>query len=140
MENCEFALARKELKVTKGHKGFKFNTGKNITIEEDLARRDITINSIAENVLTGEIIDPFNGRLDIENKVIRKTTDAFKEDPLRVYRVARFASTLEFMVEEKYYKGYGILREELLTLSKERVFNEFQKALASKNRQDFLRY
>lgn len=132
MENCEFALARKELKVTKGHKGFKFNTGKNITIEEDLARRDITINSIAENVLTGEIIDPFNGRLDIENKVIRKTTDAFKEDPLRVYRVARFASTLEFMVEESTIEAMECLREELLTLSKERVFNEFQKALASK--------
>ena len=127
MENCEFALARKELKVTKGHKGFKFNTGKKITIEEDLARRDITINSIAENVLTGEIIDPFNGRLDIENKVIRKTTDAFKEDPLRVYRVARFASTLEFMVEESTIKAMEFLREELLTLSKERVLMNFKR-------------
>ena len=131
MENCEFALARKELKVTKGHKGFKFNTGKNITIEEDLARRDITINSIAENVLTGEIIDPFNGRLDIENKVIRKTTDAFKEDPLRVYRVARFASELNFKVEKLTIQMMNELKGELNSLSKERVFCEFRKALAT---------
>lgn len=131
MENCEFALARKERKMAEGHKGFEFNTNKNITIEEDLARRDITINSIAEEVLTGKIIDPFNGIEDIKNRIIRKTTDAFNEDPLRVYRVARFASTLEFKVEKETLEAMNNLKQELLTLSKERVFTEFQKALTA---------
>lgn len=131
MEECEFALARKERKLNEGHKGFKCNANKSITIEEDLARRDITINSIAEDVLTGKIIDPFNGIKDIENKIIRKTTDAFKEDPLRVYRVARFASTLEFNVEKNTLKAMESLKCELVTLSRERVFIEFKKALTS---------
>lgn len=132
MENCEFALARKERKLKEGHKGFEFDTNKKITIEEDIARRDITINSIAEEVLTGKIIDPFNGREDIKNKIIRKTTDAFREDPLRVYRVARFASTLEFEVEKETLKAMNSLKQELLTLSKERVFTELKKALGAR--------
>lgn len=131
MENCEFALARKERKLKEGHKGFEIDANKEITIEEDLARRDITINSIAEEVLTGKIIDPFNGIADIKNKIIRKTTDAFNEDPLRVYRVARFASTLEFNVEKETLKAMESLKHELTTLSKERVFTELKKALGS---------
>ena len=131
IENCEFALARKERKLKEGHKGFEINANKEITIEEDLARRDITINSIAEEVLTGKIIDPFNGIADIKNKIIRKTTDAFNEDPLRVYRVARFASTLEFNVEKETLKAMESLKHELTTLSKERVFTELKKALGS---------
>ena len=92
----EFAMARTEEKQGKGHKEFEINTDPKITIEQDLARRDITINSIAQDVLTGEIIDPFHGKKDIENKIIRATTSAFKEDPLRVYRVSRFAAQLGF--------------------------------------------
>lgn len=132
MENCEFALARKERKITSGHKGFEFDANKNITIEQDLSRRDITINSIAEEVLTGKIIDPFNGIEDIKNGIIRKTTNAFNEDPLRVYRVARFASTLEFKVEKETLEAMNSLKQELHTLSKERVFTEFKKALEAK--------
>ena len=132
MENCEFALARKERKITSGHKGFEFDANKNITIEQDLSRRDITINSIAQEVLTGKIIDPFNGIEDIKNGIIRKTTDAFNEDPLRVYRVARFASTLEFKVEKETLEAMNSLKQELHTLSKERVFTEFKKALEAK--------
>lgn len=96
----EFALARTEKKIGKGHKEFEITTNKNITIEEDLLRRDITINSIAQDVLTKEIIDPFNGQEDLKNKIIRATSTSFKEDPLRVYRVARFASELNFKVEK----------------------------------------
>ena len=81
----EFALARTEKKIGKGHKEFEITTNKNITIEEDLLRRDITINSIAQDVLTKEIIDPFNGQEDLKNKIIRATSTSFKEDPLRVY-------------------------------------------------------
>jgi len=131
LENKEFALARAEKKSGIGHKEFEIETGKNITIEQDLARRDITINSIAKNVLTGEIIDPFEGRKDIENKTIRATTLAFKEDPLRVYRVARFASQLRFSVETNTLKLMNDLKQELNSLSEERVFDEFRKALLS---------
>lgn len=129
IERTEFALARKERKIGVGHKEFETETGENITIEEDLARRDITINAIAKEVLTGKIIDPFNGREDIKNRVIRATTSAFSEDPLRVYRVARIAARTEFTVEENTLKLMETLKEELTTLSKERVFHEFEKAL-----------
>lgn len=131
IENKEFALARKDKKIGKGHKKFEVQNGKDITIEEDLARRDITINSIAKNVLTGKIIDPYGGIKDIKNKIIRATTDSFIEDPLRVYRVARFASQLNFAVEENTIKMMKKIKEELKTLSPERVFAEFRKALKS---------
>ena len=131
IENKEFALARKDKKIGKGHKKFEVQNGKYITIEEDLARRDITINSIAKNVLTGKIIDPYGGIKDIKNKIIRATTDSFIEDPLRVYRVARFASQLNFAVEENTIKMMRKIKEELKELSPERVFTEFRKALKS---------
>ena len=129
LENNEFAMARKEEKTGIGHKEFKIETNKKITIEEDLKRRDITVNSIAEDVLTGNIIDPYNGIQDIKNKKIKAVSKEFKEDPLRVYRVARFATELEFEVEEKTLKMMNSLKGELLTLSKERVFEELRKAL-----------
>lgn len=131
IENKEFALARKERKSGVGHKAFEFLADENITIEEDLARRDLTINSIAQNVLTKELIDPFGGVQDIKDKILRNTTNAFKEDPLRVYRTARFAATLEFTVDSATTKLMHSLKNELNTLSKERVFVEFKKALAS---------
>jgi len=129
LENKEFALARTERKTGTGHRNFEIITNKNITIEEDLSRRDISINAIAQDVLTKEIIDPFNGIKGIEEKVLRAVTDKFKEDPLRVYRVARFAAELEFTVEKRTLNLINSLREELLTLSKERVFVELRKAL-----------
>lgn len=129
IEGLEFALARIERKIGLGHKEFEVETGEKITIQEDLARRDITINSIAKNVLTGEIVDPFNGKKDIENKIIRATTDSFKEDPLRVYRVARIAAKTGFAVEQNTLKLMESLKDELKTLSKERVFHELEKAL-----------
>ncbi len=131
IEGKEFAMARKEKKNGKGHKEFEIETGENITIEEDLKRRDITINSIAQEVLTGNLIDPFNGIKDIENKRIRATSNAFLEDPLRVYRIARFSASLNFEVEDNTIKMMKKLKNELNTLSKERVFTEFRKALAT---------
>ena len=82
LDGKEFAMARTEIKTGVGHKEFKITTNKNITIEQDLARRDITINSIAQDVLTGELIDPFNGKKDLEDKIIKSTTEHFSEDPL----------------------------------------------------------
>lgn len=127
----EFALARKDIKEAEGHKGFRIITGKEITIEQDLKRRDITINSIAKDVLTGEIIDPFNGIEDIKQRRIKATGERFIEDPLRVYRVARLAAILEFEVEENTIKLMKELKGEILTLSRERIFAEFRKALRS---------
>lgn len=137
IDGKEFALARTEIKKIKNsknvHKSFIISTYKNITIEEDLARRDITINSIAKNVLTNKIIDPFNGLKDIENKVIRATTQAFVEDPLRVYRVARFASELGFKVETQTMQMMQSIKQDLYKLPGERVFNELKKVLVSPN-------
>lgn len=129
LEGKEFALARRETKIGKGHKEFVIETNEEITIEEDLKRRDVTINSIAQDVLTKEIIDPFGGKEDLENKIIRATSSRFSEDPLRVYRVARIASSLNFIVSRKTLNMMNKLKDELLTLSKERVFAEFRKAL-----------
>ncbi len=127
----EFALARRERKVERGHKGFKIETKNSISIEEDLKRRDITINSMAEDVLTGKLIDPYKGKKDIEQKILRATTEKFREDPLRVYRIARFAAELGFTIEENTIEMMKSLKSELFTLPRERIFIEFRKALAS---------
>lgn len=129
LEGKEFALARIEKKIGKGHKEFEITTNKNIGIYDDLKRRDITINSIAKDVLTNEIIDPFNGRKDLENKVIRATSEFFSEDPLRVYRAARFASKFNFEIDSETIKLMNDLKNELTELSSERVFSEMRKAL-----------
>ena len=130
IDGKEFALARTESKTGIGHKEFDITIGKDITIEADLRRRDITINSIAKDVLTGDIIDPFNGISDIKNKIIRATSEAFKEDPLRAYRAARFACKLGFEIDEGTLKLMEELKDELLALSPERVFDELRKALS----------
>jgi len=129
IDGKEFALARTESKQGIGHKEFEIKADPKISIEEDLARRDITINSMAKDVLTGKIIDPFNGQEDLKNKIIKATTIHFKEDPLRAYRVARFAAQLGFEVEIETLKQMNELKEELNTLSQERVFTELSKAL-----------
>ncbi len=138
IQRSEVALARKERKTGSKHTDFEIQTDKAITIEDDLMRRDITINSIAIDILTGEIIDPFDGKQDLENKIIRKTSDAFIEDPLRAYRIARFASTLGFEVSDDTIITMSKMREELLDLSAERVFTEFRKALLSPHPSIFL--
>lgn len=129
IDNKEFAIARKERKIGIGHKDFDVKTDKKITIGQDLERRDITINAIAKEVLTGKIIDPFGGIEDLKNKIIRAVSSHFEEDPLRVYRVARFASQFDFKVEENTIKMMTSLKNELASLSVERVYNEFSKAL-----------
>ena len=125
----EFAMARIEQKSGNGHSDFKIISNKNISIEQDLSRRDITINSIAEDVLTKEIIDPYNGISDFKNKIIKATSEKFSEDPLRVYRVARFASKFNFEVDKNTIELIKSLKNELKYLSVERVFDEFRKAL-----------
>ena len=125
----EYALARKEIKVSEGHKGFEIVSDKSITIEEDLRRRDITINSIAKDILTEDYKDPYSGVEDIKNKIIRATSEAFVEDPLRVYRFARFAAQLDFDVSKETIELMQKVNCELNTLSVERIYSELFKAL-----------
>jgi tRNA nucleotidyltransferase (CCA-adding enzyme) len=126
----EYALARTEKKTARGHDGFSFDFSSSVTLEQDLFRRDITINAMAME--DSHIIDPFNGKEDLKNKIIRHVSDHFKEDPLRVLRVARFAARFcDFAVHEDTIK---IMREishsgELQSLSGERVFMEMEKAM-----------
>ena len=87
----EYALARTERKTAPGYKGFVFHTDASVTLEEDLARRDLTINAIARSE-AGELADPYGGRADIAAKVLRHVSPAFAEDPVRILRVARFAA------------------------------------------------
>ena len=133
----EYALARKERKSGLGHKAFEFEFDSSVTLEEDLLRRDLTINAIAQDE-EGKLIDPYNGIKDIENKVIRKVSSSFKEDPLRVLRVARFASKLNFLqftIERDTLESMKeiSLSGEIKTLSKERIWMETHKALITKN-------
>ena len=93
----EYALARTERKSGKGYKGFTFHTDPDVTLEEDLLRRDLTINAIAEDE-SGALIDPYNGVDDLNAGLLRHVSPAFSEDPLRVLRVARFAATMGFKV------------------------------------------
>jgi len=87
--NEEYALARTEKKTGHGYHGFNFYFGKDVTLEEDLSRRDLTINAIARDS-SGNIIDPYEGIKDLERKIFRHVSDAFLEDPLRAIRLARF--------------------------------------------------
>ena len=131
LEEKEFAIARKEKKVGLGHKEFEIIYGKEISLKEDLERRDITINAMAEDVLSGELFDYFGGKEDLRKGVIKAVSSHFAEDPLRVYRVARFSAVLGFDVDDKTIDMMKKLKSELLYLSKERVFEEFKKALSS---------
>ena len=126
----EYALARTERKTGPGYRGFVFDTSDGITLEQDLERRDITINAIAKDG-NGNLIDPFNGGRDLEDRIIRHVSDAFAEDPLRVLRVARFAAQFNFPIADE---TQSLLTEisatdELETLAPERVWVETEKAL-----------
>lgn len=130
----EYALARTERKAGHGYTGFTCYAEPDVTIEQDLSRRDLTINAMAKN-RDGEIIDPYNGQQDLNNRILRHVSEAFIEDPLRVLRVARFAAryhaygftiapeTLELMTD---ISNSG----ELSTLSAERIWQEMQLSLS----------
>ena len=129
----EYALTRTERKSGKGYKGFTFHTSSDVTLEEDLQRRDLTINAIAEDE-NGNLIDPYAGEVDLQEKMLRHVSPAFVEDPLRVLRIARFAATLGFKIAPE---TMALLKEiadsdELDALVAERVWTEMERALAGK--------
>jgi len=133
--NEEYALARTETKTGPGYHGFDVYAGQDVTLEEDLQRRDLTINAIAETA-AGELIDPWGGQSDLQDRLLRHVSDAFREDPLRVLRVARFAASYS-------REGFSVAPEtlelmraisaggELATLTPERIWQETEKALQS---------
>lgn len=129
----EYALARVERKTGRGHQAFSFDTSASVTLEEDLSRRDLTINAIAQSP-DGTLIDPYGGCTDIERRSLRHVSDAFAEDPLRVLRAARFAARfapLGFTIDTDTMRVMSEIAAsgELETLSAERVWSETERAL-----------
>jgi len=137
----EYALARKEIKQGQGYTGFICDFSPDISLEEDLARRDLTINAIAKDD-EGNLIDPYNGTADLKERIFRHVSDAFIEDPLRVIRVARFSA--------RFHKfGFSVAPETLLlmtqisqsgeleSLNQERIWRELEKALSYPNPECF---
>jgi tRNA nucleotidyltransferase (CCA-adding enzyme) len=133
----EYALARSERKSGRGYKGFEFFTGPQVTLKQDLSRRDLTVNAMAEDC-DGKIIDPYGGQDDLSKKILRHVSGAFVEDPLRVLRVARFAARY-------HHLGFKVADETMLLmtditnsgeleyLSPERVWLETEKALKERS-------
>lgn len=139
----EYALARTERKSGTGYKGFVVDIDPSVSLEEDLKRRDLTINAIAK-AENGDLIDPYKGKEDINNKILRKVSDAFQEDPLRVLRVARFSSQLkylDFSIEKETLNTMKFISQsgELKTLPTERIWQETFKALEGRNPEVYLR-
>lgn len=139
----EYALARTERKTAPGYKGFVFHADPSVTLEQDLARRDFTVNAMAQDE-DGNIVDPFHGRRDIEARIIRHVSSAFSEDPLRVLRGARFMARFSHMgfsfADETLELMRGMAAAgELNHLVAERVWQELAKALRCKTPSAFLR-
>lgn len=129
----EYALARTERKTGPGYHGFTFHTAKDVTLKDDLARRDLTINALAEEE-DGQIIDYYGGLSDLKQKCLRHITPAFSEDPVRVLRVARFAARYAELGFSVAPETLAIMRQmglekELSYLVSERVWAEWEKAL-----------
>jgi tRNA nucleotidyltransferase (CCA-adding enzyme) len=139
----EYALARTERKTARGYHGFAFYTAPDVSIEQDLARRDLTINSIAApadntgasgqfNIKTSELIDPYSGQQDLQNKVLRHVTAAFREDPVRILRIARFAARFaDFSIapETMQLMRDMVQAGEVDALVPERVWQEISRGL-----------
>lgn len=137
----EYALARTERKQGIGYTGFSCYAGQDVSLEDDLARRDLTINAIAQSA-DQKLIDPYGGQQDLERKTLRHISPAFSEDPLRVLRVARFAARfakLGFSIAEETQQLMANIAKsgELQSLSPERIWTETEKALQTDSPQTY---
>ena len=129
----EYALARTERKTARGYKGFAIHASPEVTLEEDLARRDLTINAMAQDD-AGQRIDPFGGERDLHAKVLRHVTEAFREDPVRILRIARFAARFpdfEVAPETLQLMREMVAEGEVDALVSERVWQEISRGLMS---------
>src|SRR5215469_4123864 len=129
----EYALARLERKVAPGYRGFTTQFSPDVTLEEDLRRRDLTINAMAESS-AGKIIDPYGGRADLEARILRHVSEAFVEDPVRILRLARFAARFADMgftiaAETQTLMKAMVASGEVDALVPERVWRETERAL-----------
>lgn len=134
--HAEYALARTERKTARGYHGFEFHAAPDVTLEDDLRRRDLTINAIAEDE-HGQLIDPYHGQRDLDARVLRHVSPAFAEDPVRVLRVARFAARFAPLGFKLADETLALMREmsdngEVDALVAERVWQETAKALQTK--------
>lgn len=138
----EHALARTERKTAPGYKGFTVHASPEVTLEEDLIRRDLTINAIARDE-NGKFIDPYNGIADINNKILRHVSDAFAEDPVRILRIARFMARYAHLGFSVASETMALMKNmvaagEVDALVPERVWQEMEKALAEKTPMSFI--
>lgn len=138
----EYALARTERKSGKGYTGFICYSAPDVTLEQDLMRRDLTINAIAK-ADDGRLIDPYNGQQDLDNKILRHVSPAFVEDPLRVLRVARFSARFAHLGFTIAPETIALMQEmvvagELEALTPERVWKEWEKSLSTQSPEVFL--
>lgn len=134
----EYALARTERKTAAGYHGFQFNTDVSVTLEQDLARRDLSINAMAQDA-QGNIIDPYGGQADLQAGLLRHVSAAFAEDPVRILRVARFAARYNYQVADE---TMALMRNMVSTgevdaLVAERVWQELSRALGEPHPQRF---
>ena len=135
----EYALARIERKVGLGYNGFEFDTSKTVTLEQDLSRRDLTINAIAQRIDgDGSYVDPYGGIEDIKKKTLRHVSSAFSEDPVRILRTARFASrfsNLGFTIDDKTLQLIKkmVISGEVDALTPERVFKEISLSMQTES-------
>ena len=127
----EYALARTERKTAVGYHGFQFNTDSSVTLEQDLARRDLSINAMAQDA-AGNIIDPYGGQQDLQAGILRHVSAAFAEDPVRILRVARFAARYDYRVatETLALMQQMVSSGEVDALVAERVWQELSRALS----------
>lgn len=138
----EYALARTERKSGHGYGGFTFHTSPDVTLEDDLLRRDLTVNAMAQDD-NGTIFDPYGGQADLKARVLRHVSPAFSEDPLRVLRVARFAARYSYLGFTVAPETLALMRSlsesgELAHLTAERVWQEFAHALMEDNPEVFI--
>jgi len=138
----EYALARTERKSGRGYGGFTFHASPEVTLEEDLVRRDLTINAMAEDE-QGRITDPYKGQQDLQDRILRHVSPAFAEDPLRVLRVARFAARYGGLGFQVAPETLALMRElsesgELQALTAERSWKEIARALMEEQPQVFI--
>lgn len=136
----EYALARTEKKIDRGYHGFEFHAHPDVTLEEDLKRRDLTINALAQDD-DGTIIDPYNGQQDLKNKILRHVSCAFAEDPVRILRVARFCARFnDFTIapETMQLMQEMVTAGEVNALVAERVWQELVRALSEDHPERFI--